>query len=139
MKTKTLAATNGIIGILGGALLLIFTIVFWSLVAQASYSSITADSYETGYNLGAQYSVFVVGSLLADFAIIVASFVLGIVALNYYKSIKMKKTSHILLIVGSAVAIIPLVGKIVGAILLIVGGILYLVNLNRIESYEISE
>lgn len=133
MKNQKLALTNGIIGIVGGALLIIFTIIFWSLVAQASYSSTTYNSYDAGYQLGSQYSGFVLGSLLIDFIIIVALFVLGIVALNYYKAVNMTKAPHILLIVGSCLSIIPLVGKIVGGILLIVGGVLYLINIKKID------
>lgn len=135
-KTKTLAQTNGIIGIAGGALLLILTIAFWVVAAGASSSSSTTDSYEAGFYLGQQYAGFILGSLFADFVIIVALFVLGIVALNYYKVFEMSKAPHILLIVGSCVAIIPLIGKIIGAILLIIGGVLYLVNLTKFDSHS---
>ncbi|MDG4967161.1 hypothetical protein OGZ37_11370 [Lactococcus lactis] len=136
MKNKKLAVTNGITGIVGGALLIVLTIIFWSLAFQASYSSTNDNSYDAGYQLGSQYSGFVLGSLLIDFIIIVGLFILGIVALNYYKTVDTSKAPHILLIVGSCLSVIPLVGKIIGGILLIVGGVNYLINIKKIDRKE---
>lgn len=136
MKNKNLAIANGILGIVGGSLLLIVTLIFWGLVAQASQSS-TYDSYAAGYQIGNQYSVFILISLIVASIIIFGLFSLGIIGLNYYKLIRMSKAPHILLIIGSSLSIIPLIGKIIGAILLIIGGILYLVSLKNIEDNQV--
>lgn len=94
MKNKNLAIANGILGIVGGSLLLIVTLIFWGLVAQASQSS-TYDSYAAGYQIGNQYSVFILISLIVASIIIFGLFSLGIIGLNYYKLIRMSRKTFL--------------------------------------------
>ena len=64
----------------------------------------------------------------------IAILVLGIVGLITYKGTGLVKTAaHVLLIVGGAVALIPLLG-IAGGIVSIVGGALYLASLKNFKT-----
>ena len=119
MKTKTLAQVDGFIGIIAGAILafLPFFIIFLAAISE--------DEDFAGVVLGI---IFVVFSLLK-----IATLILGILSLVYYKDDKrISLAPSILFIVGSVVALIPFFGWI-GGIVLVIGGALYLASLKQFK------
>lgn len=119
MKTKTLAQVDGFIGIIAGAILafLPFFIIFLAAISE--------DEDFAGVLLGI---IFIVFSLVK-----IATLILGILSLVYYKDDKrISLAPSILFIVGSVVALIPFFGWI-GGIVLIIGGALYLASLKQFK------
>ena len=119
MKTKTLAQVDGFIGIIAGAVLafLPFFIIFLAAISE--------DEDVAGLVLGI---IFIVFSLVK-----IATLILGILALVYYKDDKrISLAPSILFIVGSVVALIPFFGWI-GGIVLVIGGALYLASLKQFK------
>ena len=119
MKTKTLAQVDGFIGIIAGAILafLPFFIIFLAAISE--------DEDFAGVVLGI---IFVVFSLVK-----IATLILGILSLVYYKDDKrISLAPSILCIVGSVVALIPVFGWI-GGIVLVIGGALYLASLKQFK------
>lgn len=119
MKTKTLAQVDGIIGIIVGAILafLPFFIIFLAAISE--------DEDFAGVVLGI---IFIVFSLVK-----IATLILGILSLVYYKDDKrISLAPSILFIVGSVVALIPFFGWI-GGIVLVIGGALYLASLKQFK------
>lgn len=116
MKTKNLALTNGIVGIIGGIILL-FGPIF---VASSAISSVAHESVSS-----------ISGTSVFLFLVKIALLVLGIIGIYYYRGTGLVKNApHVLLIVGGAVAIIPFLGW-AGGIVAIVGGALYLASLKN--------
>lgn len=121
MKSKTLALTNGIFGLIGG-IALVFAPLF-------ILGGITNDALNDD---GSATSTVVLSIIFI--LVKIAILVLGIVALITYKGTGLVKTAaHVLLIVGGAVALIPLLG-IAGGIVSIVGGALYLASLKNFKT-----
>lgn len=119
MKTKTLAQVDGIIGIIAGAVLAILPVVIVMIAA------ISDNEDFAGVVLGVVFLVFTL--------VKIATLILGILTLVYYKDDKrISLAPSILLIVGSGVALIPFLGWI-GGIILIIGGALYLSNLKHFQ------
>ncbi|MCP9074895.1 hypothetical protein NML71_02285 [Streptococcus sp. CF4-2] len=119
MKTKTLAQVDGFIGIIAGAILafLPFFIIFLAAISE--------DEDFAGVVLGI---IFIVFSLVK-----IATLILGILSLVYYKDDKrISLAPSILFIVGSVVALIPFFGWI-GGIVLVIGGALYLASLKQFK------
>ena len=119
MKTKTLAQVDGFIGIIAGAILafLPFFIIFLAAISE--------DEDFAGVVLGI---IFIVFSLVK-----IATLILGILSLVYYKDDKrISLAPSILFIVGSVVALIPFFGWI-GGIVLVLGGALYLASLKQFK------
>ena len=119
MKTKTLAQLDGFIGIIAGAVLafLPFFIIFLAAISE--------DEDFAGVVLGI---IFIVFSLVK-----IATLILGILSLVYYKDDKrISLAPSILFIVGSVVALIPFFGWI-GGIVLVIGGALYLASLKQFK------
>ena len=122
MKTKTLAQVDGFIGIIAGALLAFLPIFIIFLAA------ISEDEDFAGVVLGI---IFIVFSLVK-----IATLILGILSLVYYKDDKrISLAPSILFIVGSVVALIPFFGWI-GGIVLVIGGALYLASLKQFRIEE---
>ena len=122
MKTKTLAQVDGFIGIIAGAILafLPFFIIFLAAISE--------DEDFAGVVLGI---IFIVFSLVK-----IATLILGILSLVYYKDDKrISLAPSILFIVGSVVALIPFFGWI-GGIVLVIGGALYLASLKQFRIEE---
>ena len=119
MKTKTLAQVDGIIGIIVGAILAFFPILLVFLAAIAEDED---------------FAGIVVGIILLVFTLVkIATLILGILSLVYYKDDKrISLAPSILFIVGSGVALIPFLGWI-GGIVLIIGGALYLASLKQFK------
>ncbi|EFX39767.1 hypothetical protein [Streptococcus peroris] len=119
MKTKTLAQVDGIIGIVVGAILAFFPILLVFLAAIAEDED---------------FAGIVVGIILLVFTLVkIATLILGILSLVYYKDDKrISLAPSILFIVGSGVALIPFLGWI-GGIVLIIGGALYLASLKQFK------
>ena len=134
MKTKSLALVNGIVGLVGGILLLLGPFLIVGTVA-----TLRSDAMS--------------GSVLLLNLIKIAILVLGIVAIVYYKgdervgvapSVLMIVGNFpfqgffaiaplallFLMIVGGAIALVPLLGWI-GGIIAIIGGSLYLASLKK--------
>ena len=119
MKTKTLAQVDGFISIIAGAILafLPFFIIFLAAISE--------DEDFAGVVLGI---IFIVFSLVK-----IATLILGILSLVYYKDDKrISLAPSILFIVGSVVALIPFFGWI-GGIVLVIGGALYLASLKQFK------
>lgn len=96
MKTKTLAVTNGVVGLIGGIFLLF---AFWFIVGVASSGSEAA----------------IVLMTLFVYLVKLALLVLGIVGAVYYKGDTPVGTApSVLLIVGGAISLIPFLGWIGG-------------------------
>ena len=115
MKTKTLAQVDGIIGIIAGAVLAILPVVIVMIAAISDNEDFAGV-------------VFLVFTLVK-----IATLILGILTLVYYKDDKrISLAPSILLIVGSGVALIPFLGWI-GGIILIIGGALYLSSLKHFQ------
>ena len=92
MKTKTLAVTNGVVGLIGGIFLLF---AFWFIVGVASSGSEAA----------------IVLMTLFVYLVKLALLVLGIVGAVYYKGDTPVGTApSVLLIVGGAISLIPFLG-----------------------------
>ena len=122
MKTKTLAQVDGFIGIIAGAILAFLPVFIVFLAA------ISEDEDFAGVVLGI---IFVVFSLVK-----IATLILGILSLVYYKDDKrISLAPSILFIVGSVVALIPFLGWI-GGIVLVIGGALYLASLKQFRIEE---
>lgn len=112
MKTKTLAVTNGVVGLIGGIFLLF---AIWFIVGVTSSGSEVA----TGL------------MILFVYLVKLALLVLGIVGAVYYKGDTPVGTApSVLLIVGGSISLIPFLGWI-GGILGIIGGSLYLASLKK--------
>ncbi|MGT2906727.1 hypothetical protein [Streptococcus dentiloxodontae] len=115
MKTKSLAITNGIVGLTGGIFLLF---AIWFILGAASTGSENATRLIT---------IFV-------YVVKIALLVLGIVGAVYYRGDSPVGTApSVLLIVGGAVSLIPFLGW-VGGIIGITGGSLYLASLKKFPS-----
>ena len=122
MKTKTLAQVDGFIGIIAGAILAFLPVFIVFLAA------VSEDEDFAGVVLGI---IFIVFSLVK-----IATLILGILTLVYYKDDKrISLAPSILLIVGSVVALIPFLGWI-GGIVLVIGGALYLASLKQFRIEE---
>ena len=112
MKTKTLAVTNGVVGLIGGIFLLF---AIWFILGVASSGSEVSTGLMT----------------LFVYLVKLALLVLGIVGAVYYKGDTPVRTApSVLLIVGGAISLIPFLGWI-GGILGIIGGSLYLASLKK--------
>ena len=123
MKSKNLALTNGIVGLIGGIILLFGPFV---LLTTAVSDVAAENSFATGTT----------GAALFLNLIKIAILVLGIVAAVMYKDKNLVKTApNVLLIVGGAVAFIPFLGW-TGGIVSIVGGALYLASLKNFKKKD---
>lgn len=108
MKTKLIALTNGVVGLVGGIILLFGV---WILA-------------EVGDNGTGGMLIFLEMLKIAILA-------LGIIGNVYYKGdSRVGAAPDVLLIVGGAIALIPLLGW-VGGIISIVGGSLFLARLKN--------
>ncbi len=112
MKTKGLALTNGIVGLVGGVFLLV---AVWFILGAAATGSVSATSSMTAF----------------IYIIKIAILVLGIVGIVYYKGdMRVGAAPSVLMIVGGAISLVPFLGW-VGGILAIIGGSLYLGTLKK--------
>lgn len=135
MKNKTMALVNGIVGLAGGILLLI-----GPFLVLGSFASSISKEAPTSFNTSSQAAEAITRSAqgasgMAAFLSLVgiAILVLGIVGLLHYKGDnRVGNAPAILLIVGGALSIIPLLGWI-GGIVAIVGGSLYLAKLKNFK------
>ncbi|WP_434349995.1 hypothetical protein [Streptococcus sp. KHUD_014] len=122
MKTKTLAQTSGIIGTIAGSLLAILPVVILMI------ASIFENEDFAGVILAI---IFIVFTLVK-----IATLILGILSLIYYKDDKrISMAPSILLIVGSVVGLIPFLGWI-GGIVIVIGGALFLTSLKQFQVQE---
>ena len=119
MKKKTLAQLDGIIGLVTGTILTILPIIIIMI------ASIFDDEEVVGVILGI---IFIIFSLVKSGILI-----LGILSLIYYKDDnRISIAPSVLLIVGSALALVPLLGWI-GGIVIIVGASLFLGSLKKFK------
>ena len=122
MKTKTLAQISGIIGTISGSLLAILPVVILMV------ASIFANEDFAGVVLAI---IFIVFTLVK-----IATLILGILSLIYYKDDKrISMAPSVLLIVGSVVGLIPFLGWI-GGIVIVIGGALFLTSLKQFQVQE---
>ena len=119
MKKKTLAQLDGIIGLVTGTILAILPIIIIMI------ASIFDDEEVVGVILGI---IFIVFSLVK-----IGILILGILSLIYYKDDnRISIAPSVLLIVGSALALVPFLGWI-GGIVIIVGASLFLGSLKKFK------
>ena len=119
MKKKTLAQLDGIIGLVTGTILAILPIIIIMI------ASIFDDEEVVGVILGI---IFIIFSLVK-----IGILILGILSLIYYKDDdKISIAPSVLLIVGSALALVPFLGWI-GGIVIIVGASLFLGSLKKFK------
>lgn len=119
MKKKTLAQLDGIIGLVTGTILTILPIIIIMI------ASIFDDEEVVGVILGI---IFIIFSLVK-----IGILILGILSLIYYKDDnRISIVPSVLLIVGSALALVPLLGWI-GGIVIIVGASLFLGSLKKFK------
>ena len=119
MKKKTLAQLDGIIGLVAGTILAILPIIIIMI------ASIFDNEEVVGVILGI---IFIVFSLVK-----IGILILGILSLIYYKDDnRISIAPSVLLIVGSALALVPLLGWI-GGIVIIVGASLFLGSLKKFK------
>ena len=119
MKKKTLAQLDGIIGLVTGTILTILPIIIIMI------ASIFDNEEVVGVILGI---IFIVFSLVK-----IGILILGILSLIYYKDDnKISIAPSVLLIVGSALALVPFLGWI-GGIVIIVGASLFLGSLKKFK------
>jgi len=119
MKKKTLAQLDGIIGLVTGTILTILPIIIIMI------ASIFDDEEVVGVILGI---IFIVFSLVK-----IGILILGILSLIYYKDDnRISIAPSVLLIVGSALALVPFLGWI-GGIVIIVGASLFLGSLKKFK------
>ena len=122
MKTKTLAQIAGIIGTISGSLLAILPVVILMV------ASIFANEDFAGVVLAI---IFIVFTLVK-----IATLILGILSLIYYKDDKrISMAPSVLLIVGSVVGLIPFLGWI-GGIVIVISGALFLTSLKQFQVRE---
>ena len=122
MKTKTLAQVAGIIRTIAGTLLAILPVIILMIVP------IFENEDFTGVILAI---IFIVFTLVK-----IATLILGILSLIYYKDDKrISMAPSILLIVGSVVGLIPFLGWI-GGIVIVTGGALFLTSLKQFQVQE---
>lgn len=116
IKSKNLALTNGIVGLVGGIILLFGGwFIAGGILSDAANGSVSGTSGAAGFL-----------TILK-----IAILALGIIALIYYKGDDRVNTAPgVLLIVGGAIALIPFLGW-VGGIITIIGGSLYLATLKH--------
>lgn len=121
MKTNTLARVNAIFGLISGIVLLLGPVIMFMMAVGAAAATEDAD-----VTLGTLTGISII-LLLVKIAVLV----LGIVAIVYYKDDeRVTNAPSVLLIVGGAVGLIPLLGW-VGGILTIIGGSLYFGTLKK--------
>lgn len=119
MKKKTLAQLDGIIGLVAGTILAILPIIIIMI------ASIFDNEEVVGVILGI---IFIIFSLVK-----IGILILGILSLIYYKDDnRISIAPSVLLIVGSALALVPLLGWI-GGIVIIVGASLFLGSLKKFK------
>ena len=119
MKKKTLAQLDGIIGLVTGTILAILPIIIIMI------ASIFDDEEVVGVILGI---IFIIFSLVK-----IGILILGILSLIYYKDDnKISIAPSVLLIVGSALALVPFLGWI-GGIVIVVGASLFLGSLKKFK------
>ena len=119
MKKKTLAQLDGIIGLVTGTILAILPIIIIMI------ASIFDNEEVVGVILGI---IFIIFSLVK-----IGILILGILSLIYYKDDnRISIAPSVLLIVGSALALVPLLGWI-GGIVIIVGASLFLGSLKKFK------
>ena len=119
MKKKTLAQLDGIIGLVTGTILAILPIIIIMI------ASIFDNEEVVGVILGI---IFIIFSLVK-----IGILILGILSLIYYKDDnKISIAPSVLLIVGSALALVPFLGWI-GGIVIIVGASLFLGSLKKFK------
>ena len=121
MKTNTLARVNAIFGLISGIVLLLGPVIMFIMAIGAAAATEDAD-----ITVGTLTGLSIILSLVK-----IAVLVLGIVAIVYYKDDeRVTNAPSVLLIVGGAVGLIPLLGW-VGGILTIIGGSLYFGTLKK--------
>ena len=119
MKKKTLAQLDGIIGLVTGTILTILPIIIIMI------ASIFDNEEVVGVILGI---IFIIFSLVK-----IGILILGILSLIYYKDDnRISIAPSVLFIVGSALALVPLLGWI-GGIVIIVGASLFLGSLKKFK------
>ena len=119
MKKKTLAQLDGIIGLVAGTILAILPIIIIMIASIFDNEEVVGDI------LG---NIFIIFSLVK-----IGILILGILSLIYYKDDnRISIAPSVLLIVGSALALVPLLGWI-GGIVIVVGASLFLGSLKKFK------
>jgi len=129
MKSKALALYSGIVGLVGGIYLLIAPLFLLAAAVNTAATAVATQSSE----LTASAATAGIAGFLLPTVLKIAILVLGIIAIVYYKGEeRVGSAPSVLLIVGGAVGLIPVLGW-VGGILAIIGGSLFLGSLKKFK------
>lgn len=128
MNQKTLAKAAGFVGLIGGILTLILRIIK-TVIDIGAFSAASFDSDAAG-SFFATALIFTIFILMIRIAILVFG-ILGVV--KFSKDPRVSVAAPILLIVAFGINIFPLLGGFAADILSIIGGILFLVALPKLD------
>ena len=135
IKNEKLAQIDGIIGLITGMLLISFPFILVLIGKLAN------DNDACSVILGIIFIVFseevaiiILGTIFIIFSLIkIIILILGIITLIYYKNDnRISFLPSLLLIIGSSIALIPLLGWF-GGIIIIIASILFLESLQKFK------
>jgi len=81
-----------------------------------------------------RHAPLLVAIAIINITIVILLLVIGILSLKKYNALEnVHKSPPIIFIVASVLFFIPFIGKLISGTLAIIGGVLFLSNLNRLE------
>ncbi|ORO91906.1 hypothetical protein B7700_10165 [Streptococcus mitis] len=135
MKNEKLAQIDGIIGLITGMLLISFPFILVLIGKLANdndaYSAILGIIFIV---FSEEVAIIILGTIFIIFSLIkIIILILGIITLIYYKNDnRISFLPSLLLIIGSSIALIPLLGWF-GGIIIIIASILFLESLQKFK------
>ena len=135
IKNEKLAQIDGIIGLITGMLLISFPFILVLIGKLANdndaYSAILGIIFIV---FSEEVAIIILGTIFIIFSLIkIIILILGIITLIYYKNDnRISFLPSLLLIIGSSIALIPLLGWF-GGIIIIIASILFLGSLKKFK------
>jgi len=135
IKNEKLAQIDGIIGLITGMLLISFPFILVLIGKLANdndaYSAILGIIFIV---FSEEVAIIILGTIFIIFSLIkIIILILGIITLIYYKNDnRISFLPSLLLIIGSSIALIPLLGWF-GGIIIIIASILFLESLQKFK------
>ena len=135
MDTRTLTEYSGLIGIIGGGFTSVTNLALWHRITSASNNSPSTEaSVQTVEFMAQRHAPLLVGIAIINITVVIFLLVMGVLSLKKYNALEnVHKSPPIIFIVASGLFFIPFIGKLISGILAIIGGVLFLSNLNRLE------
>ncbi|RSI92744.1 hypothetical protein [Streptococcus mitis] len=135
MKNEKLAQIDGIIGLITGMLLISFPFIL-VLIGKLANDN---DAYSVILGIifivfSEEVAIIILGTIFIIFSLFkIIILILGIITLIYYKNDnRISFLPSLLLIIGSSIALIPLLGWF-GGIIIIIASILFLESLQKFK------